>query len=209
MHLDKSQIEDLDRKYKLNIINSISGIKPANLIGTVSKDGKENVAIFSSVVHIGSNPPQLGIIFRPQEEIQRDTYRNILETNYYTINHVVTSIIEKAHYTSAKLNPEESEFARMKLKSEIISGFKAPFVAESVIKMGMKYEESLPLSNGCIFVIGTVELLIIPDEATNELGQINLEISKSVGVSGLNTYYDLIMNDSFPYVRTSKIPHFE
>ena len=106
MQLEKDKLAELERHYKLNLINSISGIKPANLVGTVSKNGQENVAIFSSVVHIGSNPPQLGIIFRPQEEIPRDTYRNIMETGFYTVNHVTTSIIEKAHYTSAKLKPE-------------------------------------------------------------------------------------------------------
>ena len=209
MQLEKDKLAELERHYKLNLINSISGIKPANLVGTVSKDGQENVAIFSSVVHIGSNPPQLGIIFRPQEEIPRDTYRNIIETGYYTINHVTASTIEKAHYTSAKLNSDESEFERMKLSSEYIAEFPAPFVGDCVIKIGLKYEESLPLSNGCIFVIGTVELLVVPDEAVNELGQIDLEISKSAGVSGLNTYYNFIKKDSFPYVRSNQIPNFE
>lgn len=209
MLLDKNKLAELERHYKLNLINSISGIKPANLVGTVSKNGHENVAIFSSVVHIGSNPPQLGIIFRPQEEIPRDSYRNIMETGFYTVNHVTTSTIEKAHYTSAKLKPEESEFDRMKLSSEKIADFQAPFVKESVIKMGLKYIESVPLSNGCIFVIGTVELLVVPDEAVNELGQIDLEISESAGVSGLNTYYKLVKKDSFPYVRSNEIPNFE
>ena len=209
MQLEKDKLAELERHYKLNLINSISGIKPANLVGTVSKDGQENVAIFSSVVHIGSNPPQLGIIFRPHEEIPRDTYRNILETGYYTINHVTTSIIKKAHYTSAKLKPDESEFERMKLSSEKIADFYSPFVGECSIKMGMKYVESVPLSNGCVFVIGTVELLVVPDEAVNELGQIDLEISESAGISGLNTYYDFVKKDSFPYVRSNEIPNFE
>ncbi len=209
MQLEKDKLAELERHYKLNLINSISGIKPANLVGTVSKNGQENVAIFSSVVHIGSNPPQLGIIFRPQNEIPRDTYRNILETGCYTVNHVTTSIIEKAHYTSAKLNSDESEFDKMKLNSETIADFKAPFVGECAIKMGMKYVESVPLSNGCIFVIGTVELLVVPDEAVNDLGQIDLEISESAGVSGLNTYYNLVKKESFPYVRSNEIPKFE
>ena len=82
-------------------------------------------------------------------------------------------------------------------------------MGESVIKMGLKYVESVPLSNGCIFVIGTVELLIVPDEAVNELGQIDLEISESAVVSGLNTYYNLVKKDSFPYVRSNEIPNFE
>ena len=209
MQLDRNQIEDLERKFKLNLINSVSGIKPANLIGTISTDGKENVAIFSSIIHIGSSPAQLGFILRPQEEIPRDTYLNIQTAGYYTINHVNSAFLEKAHYTSAKLDRGDSEFERMKIESEYISKFPAPFVRESHIKIGMKHSESISISNGCTLVIGTVELISIPDNTINELGQIDLEKSFSMGVSGLNTYYDLVKRESFPYVRTSETPSFE
>ncbi len=209
MQLNSIQIQALDRKYKLNLINSISGIKPANLIGTISESGNENVAIFSSVVHIGSNPPQLGFIIRPQDDLPRDTFSNIKAIGFYTINHVVESAIEKAHYTSAKLPLGESEFERMKIESEFIDGFTAPFVKDSYTKLGMKYVESLPMSNGCTFVIGEVVLLIVEDESVNNLGQLDLEHAKTAGVSGLNTYYKLSKIGNFPYVRNNEIPDFE
>lgn len=209
MQLTSVQIQALDRKYKLNLINSISGVKPANVIGTISESGNENVAIFSSVVHIGSNPPQLGFIMRPQDDVPRDTFTNIKTVGFYTINHVVESMIEKAHYTSAKLPLGQSEFERMKIESEFIDGFKAPFVKDSCTKLGMKYVESLPMSNGCTFVIGEVVMLIAEDESVNDLGQLDLEHTKTAGVSGLNTYYKLSKIGSFPYVRNNEIPDFE
>ncbi|PZX53383.1 flavin reductase (DIM6/NTAB) family NADH-FMN oxidoreductase RutF [Algoriphagus ratkowskyi] len=209
MQLHKIQIESLERKYKLNLINSISGIKPANLIGTKSLAGNENVAIFSSVVHLGSSPAQLAFIMRPQSEFPRDTYSNILETEFYTINHVSESFIEKAHYTSAKLERSESEFDRMKLEKEFIGGFHAPFVKDSPVKIGMKHLESIPLPNGCLFVIGSVEMLVLPDEAINELGQLDLQHSSGVGISGLNSYYGLTRLNSFPYVREEEIPNYK
>ena len=49
MKLSKKEIEKSERKWRLNLINSVSGIKPANLIGTKSEDGIDNLAIFSSV----------------------------------------------------------------------------------------------------------------------------------------------------------------
>ena len=43
MHFSKQDI--LTSKInRLNLINSITGIKPANLIGTISKDGHTNLA---------------------------------------------------------------------------------------------------------------------------------------------------------------------
>lgn len=209
MQLQKEELEKLDRKYRLNLINSISGIKPANLIATKSADQKENVAIFSSVVHLGSDPAQLGFIMRPQSEVPRDTYPNIVETGCYTINQVPESLIKKAHYTSAKLKKGDSEFARMKLQQEYIGGFYAPFVKESQIKIGMKHLESIPLPNGCIFVVGTVELLAVPDAAVNALGQLDMAGVSGVGISGLNSYYGLSRLDTFPYVREGEIPDFE
>jgi flavin reductase (DIM6/NTAB) family NADH-FMN oxidoreductase RutF len=209
MKLHKEDIERLERAYRLNLINSISGIKPANLIGTRSSTNKENVAIFSSVVHLGSSPAQLAFIMRPQTAIPRDTYPNILETEFYTINHVSEAFIQKAHYTSAKLEKGHSEFERMKLRPEYIGDFHAPFVKESPVKIGMKYEESIPLPNGCIFIIGSVQMIICPDDIINDLGQMNLESYAGVGISGLNTYYGFNKLDTFPYVRENEIPEFK
>lgn len=209
MQLEREALEQLEHKYKLNLINSITGIKPANLIGTRSSYNKDNVAIFSSVVHLGSSPAQLGFVMRPQASSPRDTYLNIKETGYYTINHVSESFIKKAHYTSAKLEVGDSEFDKMKIEKTFIGDFHAPFVKDSVVKIGMKHLESIPLPNECTFVIGSVELVVLPDSIINELGQIDLSAYACAGISGLNTYYGFNKLDSFPYVRTSEIPDFE
>ena len=101
MHFTRKDIDALDHLYKINFVNSLSGFKSANLIATKSKDGISNVAVFSSVVHYGSNPPILGFVLRPTT-VSRNTYDNIKQTQFYTINHIVSSIIEDAHHTSAK-----------------------------------------------------------------------------------------------------------
>ena len=208
MNLNKTEIETLEKTYRLNLINSISGVKPANLIGTKSKSGQENLAIFSSVVHLGSNPAQLAFVLRPQEERETDTFRNITETEVYTINHVPKSLIEKAHYTSAKLPTEVSEFEKMAIEQEYFNDFFAPFVKESPVKMGMKLDHIIELPNNCKFIIGIVQQLILSDEAVNDLGQIDLEVCNSTGISGLNTYYSLEKLETFPYVRENEIPDF-
>ncbi len=208
MQLNREEIEKSERTWRLNLINSFSGVKPANLIGTKSKDGGDNVAIFSSVVHLGSHPAQLGFIMRPQSQAPRDTYRNILDTGFYSINQVGIPFVKKAHYTSAKLHSTESEFDRMKIEKAHLTTFPVPFVRESPIKIGMKFIEGVPLPNGCILMIGEVEILDFPDSAINELGQLNLSDLSGVGISGLNTYYQLSKIGSFPYVRLNEIPDF-
>ena len=209
MRVDDNDINNLERKYRLNLINSITGIKPANLIGTRSLDGKDNVAIFSSVVHLGSHPAQLGFVLRPQSLNPRDTYANILDTNYYTINSITDNFTKNAHYTSAKLDKNDSEFDKMNIDKTFIDDFHAPFVSLSPIKIGMKYFQSVPLPNGCVLIIGSVILLDIPDDSINPLGQIDLVSLQSTGVSGLNSYHSLIKLATYPYVRTNKLPDFK
>lgn len=209
MHLTKESIQSLDKIKRLNIVNSITGIKPANLIGTISDKGNPNLAIFNSVVHLGSNPALIGFVSRPSDEVRRHTYENILETGFYTINHIHDSFIEKAHYTSAKFEEGISEFEKCQLNESYLHNFKAPFVEESKLKMGLKFvqEISIPL-NGTVLIIGEIEHLILPDESLNEKGHINLETLDDVGISGLNSYYKLHKIADFPYARPDDLPKF-
>ena len=208
MHYDKKAIDQLDRVTRLKIINSVTGIKPGNLIGTIGKNGATNLAVFSSIIHLGSNPSLLGFISRPQTEEVGHTLRNILQTEFYTINHIHPEFVEKAHYTSAKFSSDVSEFDACNLSEEYINDFKAPFVQESIFKMGLRFKEALDIKlNGTVLVIGEIEELVIADKAfVNE--DIDLEASEGVGISGLNTYYALKKIDSYPYARLSEIPKF-
>ena len=124
MNLTKTDLENASKVFRLNLINSITGIKPANLIGSISNSGQTNLAIFSSVIHLGSNPSYLGFIMRPIGDGPRHTYENILENEVYTINSVPTKLVEKAHYTSGKFSRDESEFERCHIETEYIDEFK-------------------------------------------------------------------------------------
>ena len=201
MYLNKDSIQQLEKVDRINLLNSITGISPANLIGTISNDYIENLAIFSSVIHIGSNPPLMGFILRPTKENTRDTYENIIETNKFTINHVNSDMIERSHYTSFKFDKNESEFQKCKFTAEYLNNFQAPYVKDSYVKIGLNLEDiQLIKSNGCRLIIGCIERLYVPDIAIHKNGNIQLELVNSIGVGGLNTYYSLekIAEHSYP-----------
>ena len=46
-HYSKKDINEMNRIYRLNLINSCTGYKSANLIGTISTNKIYNVAVFS------------------------------------------------------------------------------------------------------------------------------------------------------------------
>jgi flavin reductase (DIM6/NTAB) family NADH-FMN oxidoreductase RutF len=140
MILQRKEIEQLDSRYRATFINSLAGYRQAVLIGSKSLDGKSNVSIFNSLIHLGANPALWGFICRP-DTVQRDTLRNILETNSYTFNYVQTIDFEKAHQTSAKYETAISEFDAVGFTEQIIESMHAPFVQEAVVKIGMQFSE--------------------------------------------------------------------
>ncbi len=188
MHITRQQIDEFPHLYKINLMNSISGYKPANLIATKSTDNITNVAVFSSVVHYGSSPAILGFVLRPTTVV-RNTYNNIKETGYYTINAINEAIIEEAHHTSAKYPSEISEFDKTALSEEFKNDFYAPFVAESPLQIGMKFlEEHHIKANGTILVLGEVTDLYFKDSMLSEDGFLNLSKEKVAAINGLDTY---------------------
>ena len=189
LKIESKKIEEMDARYRVQFINSLSGFKSANLIGTVDEKGRENLSIISSCFHLGADPALMGFIVRPHK-VPRHTLENILETGYFTINHVHKSIVKDAHQTSARYDKEESEFLHCKLASCYEGGFKAPFVADSKIKIGLKKEDVILLKNGTELVIGKVELVILPEDCLKKDGFVDIEKSETICVSGLDSYHD-------------------
>ncbi len=197
-------ISELSHLYKINLVNSLSGYKSANLIGTISNDGKENVAVFSSIVHLGSTPPVLGFILRPTT-VPRNTYKNIKETGVYTINHIAEDFIEDAHHTSAKYPEDISEFEMTNLTASYKSDFKAPFVAASPIQIGMKYlEEYYIKANDVLMIVGEIQSVYIDDKLIEEDGFINLSKGNIATINSLDGYAIPELTARFAYQRPKK-----
>ena len=185
---DNKDILDLDKIYKINLINSCSGFKSANLLGSISNEWISNVAVFSSVTHLGSNPPTLGFILRPTT-VPRDTYKNIKDSGIFTINHIYDAIIDDAHHTSAKYPKEISEFEVTSLEEEYKGAFKAPFVKNSPVQMSMKFiEEIFVPSNNVMLIVAQIQELYVNEELLQEDGLINLSKGNIATINGLDTY---------------------
>lgn len=195
------EIAQLDHLYRINLVNSCTGYKSANLIGTCSKDGAENLAIFSSVIHLGSNPPLLGFILRPTT-VPRNTFENLKETGVFSVNHIHEDFIEDAHHTSAKYDGGISEFDKTHLSPQYKDEFKAPFVAESKIQIACQYQNEYFLEeNGCYLVLGKIQAIYVVEGCLREDGFIQLDQAKTMTINGLDGYALPTLKERLPYAR--------
>ena len=185
---NSESLDSLNKIYRINLINSITGYKSANLLGTISNKGVENVAIFSSITHLGSNPALLSFFVRPNV-VPRDTYKNIKEKKIFTVNHISQEKIDDAHHTSAKYKEEISEFEKTNLQSEYKSNWGAPFVKDSAIQLGCKYVNEYYLKeNGCSLIVASIEIIFIREGLLQNDGWVELSKGNVVTVNGLDAY---------------------
>lgn len=201
MIIDKETLSHYESRYRALFINSLAGIKQAVLIGTKSKGGYGNLAIFNSIMHLGANPPLWGFICRP-DVIKRDTLNNIFETNQYTINYVDANYFEKAHQTSAKYDKEVSEFEACGFTEKYFENFNAPFVTEAHIWVAMKLEQKIELTiNNTILIIGSIEHIEIDENIISSDGFVALDKANTLACAGLDAYYETRLMDRLSYAR--------
>lgn len=199
----------MDRILRLRMINSVSGYKSASLIGTSDNRGNTNLATFNSVVHIGSNPPLIGFIVRPST-VPRHTLSNILDTGHYTINLMSEDITKQGHYCSANFEKGVSEFESCGLTEWYDQTIAAPYVAESPIKLGMRFKEKTDIKvNGTSLIVGQVEEIYFSDDFLTQEGDVDLGKAEIVAISGLNHYHRVRKLDSYPYAKVDELPDFD
>jgi flavin reductase (DIM6/NTAB) family NADH-FMN oxidoreductase RutF len=201
---DKSNFVNFEKRYNALFFNSLSGIKNVCLIGTRDKEGQSNLAIFNSLIHVGSNPPLLGLMIRP-DLVDRHTLQNILSTEDYTINLLVKGMEGKAHQTSARYPKTISEFDACGLTESYLEGCKAPFVEESSVKIGMKFREKIDIeSNGTHLIVGEITKIQLPEFILNKDGFVDLEAIETIASSGVDAYYSVKLLARYQYAKANQ-----
>ena len=194
----------MDKIYRLNLINSCTGYKSANLIGSCSDDGILNLAIFSSITHLGSNPSLLSFIVRPTV-VPRDTYRNIIDKKFFTVNHIHLEDIEDAHHTSARYPANISEFDVTKFESEFLNDFPAPFVKSSKIKLACEFLNKYEIKeNDTLLMVAEIKDIYYEKELLSKDGWLQLDKAKSVAINGLDGYALPSLINRYQYAKPKK-----
>jgi flavin reductase (DIM6/NTAB) family NADH-FMN oxidoreductase RutF len=198
-----SDFQAMDKRHRVHFINSLSGYKSANLIGTIDDNGNSNVCIVSSVIHLGAAPALIAFVIRPHS-VERHTLENICDSGVYTINHVGQDFVEDAHHTSARYPSGVSEFDQTSL-TEHYTDLAAPYVAQSRIKMGVEFRQKIEIElNGTVLVIGEIVELILNEELIQEDGKLDIVKAQSVAVTGLDEYHVATSLGRLAYAKPKK-----
>ena len=201
VQITTADLIQMEQRKRAHLINSVGGFKSVCLIGTVDIKGQTNLAIFSSIVHIGANPPLISFIMRP-DSVERHTLENILETGSYTINHLNENIYKQAHQTSARYPKEISEFDATGLSTEYKSNCKAPFVKESNVQLGLEFKQRIDLTiNNTILIIGEIKNIYFPEDCMYEDGFLDIEKAGTITCSGLDSYHFPKSIERLPYAK--------
>ncbi len=200
-HFTAADIAAMDSIYRLNLINSISGYKSANLIGTKAPLGASNLAIFNSVIHLGSNPGLLGFILRPTT-VPRHTYENIKKSGVFTLNHIHHTQVDAAHHTAAKYPEGVSEFDQTNLEEEYHPNWEAPFVKDAPIQIGCRFSSEYHIKeNDTLLIVGSIEQLFIEEAMLLKDGWVQLDQGGVVAINGLDGYALPQLLKRLPYAR--------
>lgn len=197
----KEAIQELPKIPRLNLINSCTGYKSANLIATKTAEGVSNVAIFSSITHLGSDPALLGFILRPTT-VPRNTYKNIKDLGFFTVNHITETMIADAHHSSANYDESISEFNQTNLEETYYEGISIPFVKGSPVQILCKYLNEYAIKeNGTIHIIASIEELFVEENLIQKDHWLRLDEENVVTINGLDGYCVPKLVDRFDYAR--------
>lgn len=203
MILTAEDLAGMDKLPRVQLATTLPGPKPICLVGTRSRDGQANLAPFSSVTHLGSNPVLIGMVTRP-DTVERQTLRNIIETGEWTLNHITSDIVAQAHQCSARYPSHHSEFEATELKEYSHDGVHPPFVAASPLRFALSLEEIIDIpSNGTKLIVGRVQLIDIPDSSLADDGSLDLAKLGSLASTALDTYFSLTEVAKLPYAKAS------
>ncbi|MCH1509764.1 MAG: flavin reductase [Akkermansiaceae bacterium] len=201
MTITLSDIENMEKLERVQFATTLPGPKPICLVGTRSASGFTNLAPFSSITHLGSNPILIGMVTRP-DTAERHTLANILATESWTLNHVTDRTLEQAHQCAARYAEDVSEFSATGLTELSHPGITAPFVAECPIRYALSLEEIVDIpSNGTKLIVGRVRLVDIPDGSYSSDGSICLASQESLASTALDTYFRISKHKRLPYAK--------
>ena len=176
--------EELDKSAAYKLLTGTIIPRPIGWISTVDENGNNNLAPFSYLNMVSSDPKCVMFSTRRDNNQNKDTLNNVLITNEFVVNLVTVDIVEKMNTTSASVPPDIDEFELAKLTPIDSVMVKPKRVKESLVHFECEKIHHYFIDNdsngGACVVIGKIKIIHIDDTILLENNYINLEKYKPV-----------------------------
>lgn len=161
--------------------------RPIAWISTRSPEGVDNLAPYSACTHVSADPPVVAVAVSGREAGgEKDTARNVRETEAFAINVVTEALVEAMDATAADLPPEESEFDAVGIGRAACERIDPPRVADAPLAMECTLYDSLAVGDRTL-LLGEVVFVHAADEVLSD-GELDAERLGAVGHVGRTTY---------------------
>ena len=176
--------QETDEKLLYKLLTGTIIPRPIGWISTVDKKGINNLAPFSYFNMVSSDPPCVMFSTRRDNNKNKDTLNNVLETEEFVVNLVTHEIVEKMNATSAAVASDIDEFKLADVTPIDSVLVKPKRVKESLVHFECEKIHHYFIDNdsngGACVVIGKIKLIHIDDSILLENNYINLDKYKPV-----------------------------
>ena len=148
--------------------------RPIALVTTIDREGRFNAAPFSFFNCLSADPAilALGVEYRPTGP-QKDTGRNVRDTQTFTVNIVSDQILEAMNVCAVPFEPGVDELQQAGLTASAGIKVASPFILESPASFECRHHTTLGIGNSREIILGEVVYAHIRAETIN---QTNLHI---------------------------------
>lgn len=201
--LDPTELAPAER---YRILVSAIVPRPIALVSTVSASGQPNLAPFSYFQVGGNSPPSL--VFSPTNGpggLEKDTLRNIRETEEFCVNLVTREMALGMNQTSANVPMEESEWGIAAFNQVTSRSIRPARVAESPVQLECRLFAIVEHGDGpgsANYVIGEVLQIHLREELVG-----SPESIRPIGRLGGQMYIDTATGELFSMARPSGSPN--
>ena len=205
--LNREQILDLDKRYRIALINSLSGVRTA-FIGITGEHEQWNATTLSNITHVGAHPGQLSVLFRPPST-NSHTLKNYRNFGIMTLICMPFDKYDTVHEVSVNAPKNVFELELLDEPVQNFEGWDHPIPKDFIYAIEIEYVEEFTLNNQCIYTVGSINQLRWSEKLQiNEQGQVFFQESPVLAI-GLQHYTSIhTEGKQLPYPKKDNY-HFE
>lgn len=158
--------------------------RPIGWISTIDENGINNLAPFSYFNMIGDDPPHVIFSTRRDNNTNKDTLNNVLNTKQFVVNMVTEELVEQMNATAQMVPSEVDEFQLVGVTPTSSTKIKPLRVQESPIQFECELVHHYFLENhkqgGACIMIGRIVMMHFDEKVMLDNYKINMETYKPV-----------------------------